>query len=90
MERQKELEMKEKLGKEIWEKMESAGISIDDLQQLSALTKVVKAKSKRPAKYKIKDKNGKEVLWTGIGRMPRVFSEALAEGDTIEKFRINK
>ena len=70
--------------------MEQQGISFEDLQSLSALSQNQKSKPKvkRPIKFKLKDNDGNEHTWTGIGRMPKVFATACSNGADIEDFRI--
>ena len=90
----KEAEIKkaeqEKLAKidEIRKQMEAAGLDVEDLQIEGIGKKSKRAGQKRPVKYILKDKGGVEHPWTGIGRMPKVFSQALADGKSLDKFKI--
>ena len=68
--------------------MEEAGLNVEDLQALTTTTQK-KAGKKRPVKYKLVDNNGEEHLWTGIGRMPRVYKDALDKGKSLNDFSIN-
>ena len=84
--RKEKLVEQEKLEKEKLEKlaaikkqMEEAGLNVEDLQALNVETNK-KVGKKRPVKYKLVDSKGEEHLWTGIGRMPRVYKEALDSG----------
>ncbi|MCC2615374.1 H-NS histone family protein [Aestuariibacter halophilus] len=72
----------------IREQMEAAGLGLDDLQGLEGLKKGKASGQKRPVKYILKDDQGKEHPWTGIGRMPKVYSHALAEGKQLSDFKI--
>lgn len=73
---------------EIKKQLEEAGLDLEDLQNNTSPMKSKRAGQKRPVKYILKDKDGNEHPWTGIGRMPKVFSQALADGKPLEKFRI--
>lgn len=81
---------KEKLEKlaSIKKQMEEAGLNVEDLQALNLDTNK-KAGKKRPVKYKLIDKKGEEHLWTGIGRMPRVYKDALDNGKSLDDYAIN-
>lgn len=82
-----EKEKREKLAA-IKKQMEEAGLNVEDLQALTTTTQK-KAGKKRPVKYKLVDNNGEEHLWTGIGRMPRVYKDALDKGKSLNDFSIN-
>jgi DNA-binding protein H-NS len=71
---------------DILKQMQEAGLEVADLQQAND-TKPAKTPQKRPVKYKLV-KNGEEHLWTGIGRMPKVFAEAIASGKPLEQLSI--
>ena len=73
---------------EIKKQMEEAGLNFEDLQSLNedAPKKVGK---KRPVKYKLTDSEGVTHPWTGIGRMPRVYKEALESGKSLEDYSVN-
>ncbi|MBU2976752.1 H-NS family nucleoid-associated regulatory protein [Alteromonas sp. C1M14] len=71
---------------EIQKQLEEAGLDVSDLE-----SSVVEKKStgkKRPVKYKLTDAKGEEHLWTGIGRMPRVYKEALESGKSLDDFTL--
>ena len=94
--RKEKLVEQEKLEKEKLEKlaaikkqMEEAGLNVEDLQALNVETNK-KVGKKRPVKYKLVDSKGEEHLWTGIGRMPRVYKEALDSGKSLDDFAIEK
>lgn len=87
-EKRKAEKEKQKKVEAIRKQMQEAGVELDDLQELGASKKSAKTGKKRPVKYILKDKDGKEHPWTGIGRMPKVFSEALASGKSLEKFKV--
>ncbi len=94
--RKEKLVEQEKLEKEKLEKlaaikkqMEEAGLNVEDLQALNVETNK-KVGKKRPVKYKLVDSKGEEHLWTGIGRMPRVYKEALDSGKSLDDYAINK
>ena len=82
-----EKEKREKLAA-IKKQMEEAGLNFEDLQSLNedAPKKVGK---KRPVKYKLTDSEGVTHPWTGIGRMPRVYKEALESGKSLEDYSVN-
>ncbi|HAU93611.1 MAG: H-NS family nucleoid-associated regulatory protein [Pseudomonadota bacterium] len=79
----------EKLAKleEIKKQMEEAGIDVADLQDVAETKPKRKSGKKRPVKYKI-TVDGETVAWTGVGRMPVVFKDALAKGQSLEDFAI--
>ena len=72
---------------DILKQMQEAGLDVADLQQ-DTVKKVVKAPQKRPVKYKLTDQSGEQHLWTGIGRMPKVFAQAIASGKSLEQFAV--
>ena len=93
--RKEKLVEQEKLEKEKLEKlaaikkqMEEAGLNFEDLQALNVETNK-KVGKKRPVKFKLVDSKGEEHLWTGIGRMPRVYKEALDSGKSLDDYAIN-
>ena len=93
--RKEKLLEQEKLKKEKLEKlaaikqqMEEAGLNVEDLQALDTGTNKNVGK-KRPVKYKLVDDKGEEHLWTGIGRMPRVYKDALDSGKSLNDYAIN-
>ena len=83
---QQELAKKEKLA-DILKQMQEAGLDVTDLHQASDV-KPAKTQQKRAVKYKLVTQSGEEVLWTGIGRMPKVFAQAVAEGKSLTQFAI--
>ena len=87
---EQEKQEKEKLEKlaAIKKQMEEAGLNVEDLQALDTSTNKNVGK-KRPVKYKLVDSNGEEHLWTGIGRMPRVYKDALDSGKSLNDYAIN-
>ena len=93
--RKEKLLEQEKLKKEKLEKlaaikkqMEEAGLNVEDLQALNTDVNK-KVGKKRPVKYKLVDETGEEHLWTGIGRMPRVYKEALDSGKSLDDYAIS-
>ena len=82
-----EQEKREKLAA-IKKQMEEAGLNVEDLKALS-LQPNKKTGKKRPVKYKLVDEQGNEHLWTGIGRMPRVYRDALDSGKSLDTFSVN-
>ncbi|MCW8092049.1 H-NS histone family protein [Alteromonas sp. ASW11-130] len=73
----------------IHSQMREMGVNFEDLQRLhSSKAGSTKPKKKRPVKYQIKDGNGESHSWTGIGRMPKIFKEALEKGKKLENFSI--
>lgn len=82
---------KEKKLVEIQKQMNAAGVTVEDLVKAKAMPKEggqKTDKTKRPIKYAIKDDEGGECTWTGIGRMPKVFANALEQGKTLDEFRL--
>lgn len=86
----KENAAKEAKKAEILKQMQDAGISLQELTAKDATPKAQNKRKgqKRPVKYKLKDKAGNEHPWTGIGRMPKVYAEALAKGKKLSDFSI--
>lgn len=72
---------------EIKRQMEAAGLNVEDLQALTQ-NEPKKTGKKRPIKYKLVDNDGHEHTWTGIGRMPRVYKDALASGQSLTQFAV--
>ncbi|NRD72453.1 H-NS histone family protein [Shewanella sp. VB17] len=67
--------------------MAELGLFIEDIGMTSD-TKAVKIKrAPRPAKYKI-NSGGEPLTWTGQGRMPTVFKNALEAGKSLNDFLI--
>lgn len=79
----------EKLAKmeEIKKQMAEAGIDVADLQDVAEAKPKRKSGKKRPVKYKI-TVDGETTAWTGVGRMPVVFKDALEKGQTLNDFAI--
>ncbi|GGW95497.1 H-NS histone family protein [Alteromonas halophila] len=73
---------------EIQKQMQEAGLDVDDLQKLSADTGKKTKGAKRPVKYQLKDEQGNTHSWTGIGRMPKVFKQAIDNGKDLQNFSI--
>lgn len=74
---------------EIKKQMEEAGLNLEDLQSLTSnIDGSKKTGKKRPVKYKLTDNEGVTHPWTGIGRMPRVYKEALESGKSLDDFAI--
>lgn len=67
--------------------LQEEGLSLDDLTEGNKPAK--QAGKKRPIKYRLIDKQGKEHLWTGIGRMPKVYKQALDDGKQLEEYAIS-
>ncbi|MGL4449179.1 H-NS histone family protein [Shewanella sp.] len=88
MEQEEQLAMAARNAKieEIRQQMEAVGLSIDDLGGV-AVKAVSKKRAPRPAKYQI-EVAGELIQWTGQGRMPTVFKNALNNGRTMEDFLI--
>ena len=72
----------------IQKQMEEAGLNVEDLQALAS-EKSKKTGKKRPVKYTLTDTEGNTHSWTGIGRMPRVYKDALDSGKALEDFAVN-
>ena len=87
---EKENEAKNARKAEILKQMEDAGISVAELagEEISAKPATKRKGQKRPVKYKLIDKDGNEHLWTGIGRTPRVYADAIANGKSLDTFSI--
>lgn len=79
---------KEKAAKveELVQQMADMGLSVDDLNVVAQPAK--KKGSKRAVKYKIKNADGETVAWTGVGRMPRIYQEALESGSKLTDFAV--
>lgn len=86
---EKEAEKRAQIEK-IREQMIAAGLDISDLDASVVATKQKSTRrkgAKRPVRYAI-TVAGTETKWTGIGRMPVVFSQALENGASLEDFLI--
>jgi len=83
-----EREKNEKLN-QILAQLEEAGLDVNDLQKAEPAKKTAKVGKKRPVKYSLKDSEGNEHKWTGIGRMPKVFKAALDSGKSLETYLID-
>jgi DNA-binding protein H-NS len=81
---QQDLAKKAKLA-DILQQMQDAGIEMADLQQ-DKLKKPGKPQQKRPVKYTLRDEKGDTHQWTGIGRMPKIYSKAIASGKKLSDF----
>ncbi|MBC3764348.1 H-NS family nucleoid-associated regulatory protein [Neptunicella marina] len=74
---------------ELRQQIEDAGLDLSDFEALNGKTsKPAKPQKKRPVKYRIKGDDGQITEWTGIGRMPVVFTKALKAGKSLEDFSI--
>lgn len=91
-EQQKAEEKRQKVT-EIKKQMDALGLSYNDLvSQENQLTQDQKPKEKsvkRPVKYVLTDNQGNEYKWTGIGRMPLVFKNAIESGHDLSEFSVN-
>ncbi|TDF42292.1 H-NS histone family protein [Alteromonadaceae bacterium M269] len=88
MEAARAAEEKQSKLEEIRRQLEEAGLDIDDLNSVPSVKLSKRAGQKRPVKYSITDEDGEEHKWTGIGRMPKVFSEQLDAGKSLDDFKI--
>lgn len=88
LEEEKESQAKREKLAAIKQQMDEAGLDFDDLKALTE-DSGKKTGKKRPIKYKLVDSNGVEHPWTGIGRMPRVYKDALDSGQSLDNFSIN-
>ncbi|UAA40199.1 H-NS histone family protein [Paraneptunicella aestuarii] len=86
-EKQVQAEKQEKIA-QIQEQLKAAGLSLTDLNESDLISKISKSGKKRPVKYRLVDENGEPHFWTGIGRMPKIFSEALSNGIELDDFKI--
>lgn len=73
---------------DIRQQLKAAGLGVEDLTGVISLKTSKRAGQKRPVKYILTDKDGKQHPWTGIGRMPKVFAQALAEGKPLSEFAV--
>ncbi len=74
----------------IKQQMLEAGLDISDFESSIASDKPRKQRkrgAKRPVKYTI-TVDGVATNWTGIGRMPVVFAQAIANGKSLESFSV--
>ena len=67
--------------------MAELGLFIEDIGMTSDSKAVKTKRAPRPAKYKI-NAGGEPLTWTGQGRMPTVFKNALEEGRSLNDFLI--
>lgn len=86
---QAELEEKKAKIEAIRQQMIEAGLDISDFDaEHNTKTKQTRRKGqKRPVRYAI-TQDGKEIKWTGIGRMPVVFREVLESGGSLEDYAV--
>ena len=63
------------------------GINPEDLIT-EGIEKPVKKRAPRPPKYAITTDDGKEITWTGQGRMPNAFKAKVDKGVSIDTFLI--
>ncbi|QJR79419.1 H-NS histone family protein [Alteromonas pelagimontana] len=89
-EEEKQKADQEKLAKiaDIQKQMEVAGVDLNDLKALPSEKKKRASGKKRPVKYQIKDAQGETHSWTGIGRTPKIFKEAIDNGKDLKDFSI--
>ncbi|MFT4995155.1 MAG: DNA-binding protein H-NS [Paraglaciecola sp.] len=73
---------------DILKQLADAGIALADLQANNSGKTSKRVGQKRPVKYQLVDPDGKQHSWTGIGRMPLVYSAALAEGKSLDEFKV--
>jgi DNA-binding protein H-NS len=73
---------------DILKQLADAGIPVADLQAIKSSKTSKRVGQKRAVKYQLVDADGKQHSWTGIGRMPRVYSAALANGQSLDEFKI--
>lgn len=73
---------------DILKQIEEAGLDLADFQLEQGKTKIAKPNKKRAIKYSITDENGEKHQWTGIGRMPKVFANALNSGKSLDNFSV--
>ncbi|MDG1469803.1 MAG: H-NS family nucleoid-associated regulatory protein [Glaciecola sp.] len=74
----------------IKKQMLEAGLDISDFDSSLVADKPKRTRkrgAKRPVKYAI-TVNSDTTSWTGIGRMPVVFTQALANGKSLEDFAV--
>lgn len=72
----------------IKKQMLEAGLDISDFDNSIVSDKPKRTRgAKRPIKYAI-TVNSDTTSWTGIGRMPVVFTQALANGKSLEDFAV--
>ncbi|MFT4938597.1 MAG: DNA-binding protein H-NS [Paraglaciecola sp.] len=79
---------KESTVNEILKQLQAAGLELKDLQAKISVKKTSRIGQKRPVKFVITDAHGKAHPWTGIGRMPKVYAAALADGKSLDTFKI--
>ncbi|WKE66826.1 H-NS family nucleoid-associated regulatory protein [Gallaecimonas kandeliae] len=90
-EEERQKEEAERLAKidELRKAMAEAGISAEDI--LGGATAAPSRRggkgAKRAPKYRL-EKDGEEILWTGIGRMPKVFKEIVDNGGNLDNYLI--
>ncbi|WP_115719095.1 H-NS histone family protein [Gallaecimonas mangrovi] len=74
---------------ELRKAMAEAGISAEDIigGSSTGTSRRGGKGAKRPAKYRL-EKDGEEYLWTGIGRMPKVFKEIVDNGGNLDNYLI--
>lgn len=73
---------------EIHKQLLDAGISYEELSELTQQKVSKRVGQKRPIKYTLTDDEGEVHQWTGIGRMPVVFRNALKAGKSLDDFKI--
>ena len=88
-EREEQKVQQEKLEKiaAIQKQMNEAGLDVSDFGEASSDKKKTTGQ-KRPVKYKYTGSDGEVHSWTGVGRMPKVFKQAIEQGKSLEDFSI--
>lgn len=82
-------QQKQQKVEELRKQIEEAGLDLSDFEALTIkASKPVKPQKKRPVKYRIKGEDGQITEWTGIGRMPVVFANALKAGKSLQDYAI--
>ena len=72
------------------ELLRSEGIDIAELMQGQPEAEKTSKRAPRPAKYRYIDSDGQEKTWTGQGRQPVPIREAIAQGQSLDDFLIDK
>ncbi|TRY30257.1 H-NS family nucleoid-associated regulatory protein [Aliiglaciecola sp. M165] len=75
---------------QIYQQMEEAGLDISDFQSPDSQHMSPKNRQKRRVKYLYLDNAGEQIKWSGVGKMPRVFADAIARGHDIDDFRVDQ
>lgn len=88
-EREKQQAAEEKKAKiaDIQKQLLDAGLSYNDLTAPGVAPLSRKFGKKRAIKYSYTDDEGEIHNWTGVGRMPKVFSNIIDRGEDLETYR---